>query len=296
MPILDKYNLTTIKAEVLCAELLQNGLTFDKVIYQPCGSFRQSFRPDIESIPEQFDDKDGFPIAVNRDGIYDRLPEGLFHQTRGNGKTMLVADMVTEHKRFRDEEKNARKFFLPFEQEIFRYGVMVEEEERQRSMGFYDDGLQEAFLKFWDIDSNLPREAAKVLVRIMPWAATIKGNLTLTAKALELMLGQKVIAKVGNKKNKLITNASFMLGTSVLGMDSVAGIELHEDGCYWHFTIAELSPKQVYQYTSGKPYGIFIKQFEELLIPVEIDIVFDYEIKKTEQDEAEQVLGYSLSI
>lgn len=296
MPILDKYNLTTIKAEVLCAELMQNGLLLDRITYKPKGSFRQSYRPDIESIPEHFDDKDGFTIEVNRDGIYDRLPEGLFHQTRGNGKTMQVAEMVAEHKRYRDEEESARKFFLPFEQEIFRYGVMAESEERKQSMGFYDENLQEVFFKFWNINDELPKEAAKVLVRILPWATKIKGDITLTGMALAMMIGHEVKAEILHKKNHWKTTHSSVLGQCALGIDTVAGHALADYEYYWQFTIRNLSSNQVFEYTDNQPYALFLKRFVDFFIPVEIDATFDFETDNTEQIETELVLGYCLTI
>ena len=99
-------------SEAVCAELLQK-VSFDNIKTSQAGSFKKSFSNDIEKFElEEYRDSAEFKITLNRDGIYDLLPEGLFHQTLGGKKIRTVLEAVTENKRFKDEEKNARKFFF----------------------------------------------------------------------------------------------------------------------------------------------------------------------------------------
>ena len=118
-----------LKAEALCAALLEHGYAFDDLILKRLGTFKRSFSNDIEAVSARADNTEGrLEISLNRDSLYDRLPEGLFHQPRGKGSGAAVTEMVKEFRRYREEEKEARKFFQPIEQEIFRYSVAVEEE------------------------------------------------------------------------------------------------------------------------------------------------------------------------
>src|SRR5690606_38619638 len=103
---------------------------------------------------------------------------------RGNSGSK-VTEMVAEHKRYKAEEKNARKFFSPFEQEFFRYNILVEQSERLLTSGMYDERMQQLFRALWELNEELPKDAVRMMTRMMPWAYTIKSNLLLTAKTLE---------------------------------------------------------------------------------------------------------------
>ena len=76
-----------LKAEALCAELMANGVSFDDLIVRFQGAFRKSYRNDIEELSAAKDGSGQIIIKINRDSLYDKLPEGLFHQTRGGART-----------------------------------------------------------------------------------------------------------------------------------------------------------------------------------------------------------------
>ncbi|HTN45465.1 MAG TPA: hypothetical protein VL098_03900 [Flavipsychrobacter sp.] len=282
-----------LKAEVVCNELIQADISMDKIRYIANGSFKRSFRMDIDSITETPNGE--VEVAVNRDGIYDKLPEGLFHQTRAySGST--VSDMVAEHKRYKAEEKSARRFFRPLEQEFFRYSLMVEQEERRLTHGMYDDHMLQLFREFWDLDENLPFDKMGMLVRIMPWAATLKGNLQLTAKTLELVLQKPVIAEEVVFMQSIPSEEKLSLGYGILGMDTVSGTTLEISTVSWKFTISDLAEKEVEFYTENKPHGRLLKRFTELFVPVEIDAIFEYESLQEKNNETESILGYSFTL
>ncbi len=291
----DKADLMLLKAEALCAELIDNGLSFEKLIYSPSGAFKKSFRADIDLPSGKYLEADTVDITVNRDGLYDRLPEGLFHQTRGNSKTAQLSEMVSEYRRFRDEERHARKFFQPLEQEFFRYSVMVEQEERNLTRQTLSANLEQLFYQFWEIGADLPAAPASVLVRIMPWLSRIKGDMHLTAKALALMLGKPVSAATHHAYEQYGADEPQNLRGMLLGVDSVTGTDFSCPTLTWAFTISDINTEEIAQYPDGQPYGRFLKRFEDIFIPLEIDISFSYECIQTEE-ETEKVLGYSLTI
>ena len=301
MPVLNKYDnarFALLKAEALGAEILDNGFSFDNLVLRPAGSFQRSFRPDFLITEQKDPQEEQVEIVINRDGIYDRLPEGLFHQTKGNSKTSTVGTMVEEYRRFRDEEKNARRFFQPLEQEFYRYAIMVEQEERKLGKGMYEGSLEKLFFRFWDMSTDLPAEPASRLIRIMPWASRIKGNLQLTAKALELVLGKPVTANEKHTPDTFEIERAVCLGDAELGVDTVIGTEYTDFSVSWIFSIQEVSAAEITNYPEHEPYGKLLKRFEELLIPVAVDTVFQYEFAVNENEEAETewLLGYSLTI
>ncbi len=293
----DAIDVHLLRAEAFVAELIDNGYTFDKFVIEYAGSFKKSYSNDIESVETVRQDRltgDTVEIVLNRDGMYDRLPEGLFHQTRGNQRVSGVTAMVEEHRRFKEEEKNARKFFQPLEQEIFRAAVAIELEERNLLRGISGSKTEEIFFTFWDIDRNLPSEAARTLVRIMPWAGLIKGDLHLTAKTLSLVLNKEVSAERVLIAADWQQKESLGLGEELLGVSMMSGNGIEEMVSYWVFSIQGIPAGEILQYLGDNPYARLLKRFEELLIPVEADIRFDFGIEENEKQPAELVLGYSL--
>lgn len=288
-----KYYL--LKAEALCAELMANGVSFDDLIIKHAGSFRKSYRNDIELINQnKGDSEEDILIEINRDSIYDKLPEGLFHQTKGGGNTSGLKAMVGEYRRYREEERQARKFFQPIEQEFFRYAVMVEEEERKLQYGILNGNLESDFYRFWNIDTALPKKPASILVLIMPWIRQIKGDINLTAKALSMILAKPVKAEIKVVEEQMNEGTGFRLGADAsLSMDTVCGNQFAEPYVQWIFTIEDIDPGAIALYTPQQPYGKLLSRFDELFIPLEAEARFEYQYEKSvAAAETEHVLGY----
>lgn len=287
-----KYFL--LKAEALCAELMANGISFDDLIIKHSGSFRKSYRNDIETAAQAKDDSGQVIIEINRDSIYDKLPEGLFHQTRGGSNTAGLKGMVGEYRRYREEERQARKFFQPIEQELFRYAVMVEQEERKLQYGILNGNLESDFYRFWNIDQSLPKKPASVLVLIMPWIRQIKGDMQLTAKALSMILAKPVQVELCIVEEQQDNETGFMLGeNAALSMDTVCGSRFAEPYVQWVFIINGLATHEAEWYTPQKPYGKLLKRFEELFIPLDAEAQFEYHCEETiTAEQLEPILGY----
>lgn len=293
-PTLHTQQYYLLKAEALCAELVANGVSFDSLIIKHSGAFRKSYRNDIEHAEKSKGSDHEILIEINRDSIYDKLPEGLFHQTRGGSNTNGMTGMVGEYRRYREEERQARKFFQPIEQELFRYAVMIEEEERKLQYGILNGNLDADFYRFWNIDQSLPKKPASVLVLIMPWIREIKSDLKLTAKALSMILGKPVDAEMCVVTEQSQEASGFMLGhDAALSLDTVCGSHFAEPYVQWVFTIGGLDPGETEQYTPQQPYGRLLQRFEELFIPLDAEACFEYECEKNTGTVAtEPILGY----
>lgn len=290
---------TYLKAEVFCAAMLQHGISFNDIRLFCNSNFKKSFRNEIDDVRFEFNEstfKDELLLTINKDGIYDRLPEGLFHQSRGNSKTNSTGLMAEEHRRFKEEEKAARKFFQPIEQEIFRYATLVEQEEVNLAFGILNGDIKTELLNFWDIPDGLPEEPVKRLIQLMPWVKSIKGNAKQTAGALEFVL-QKPVA-ISEKETNLHTTQQIKSHTYFfeLGIDAVTGNQFIEPSPCWLFTIGNLQKNEAENYRPGGNYDKLLKHFEEIFIPLQIDIIFDWDIADTGDYETESILGISLYI
>jgi hypothetical protein len=285
---------TFLKSEAFIAALLDRGFSYDKLVVQRAGSFAKSYRNDIENVSVKRDtsDQDILYLTINRDGIYDRLPEGLFHQPRAVGSKTTVSQMVSEHRLLREEEKAARLFFQPLEHELFRYAVFIEQEERAFFGGMLSGNLDNAFSRFWNLQPGLPAVLTASLARIMPWAYLIKGDAALCAKALEIILS-KPVAVVVRIVEQHFKEEAYRLGEGELGVDMLSGNSFLEPAVCWVFTIKELGPEEMSAFVGNEKYGKFLRQFIDIFIPLEADAVFEYEVNKEGSEGTEDVLGYS---
>lgn len=284
-----------LKAEALCAELMANGVSFEEMIIRLAGAFRKSYRNDIGQVAPPKNGNGALLIELHRDGFYDVLPEGLFHQTRGGSRTRGAGAMVEEYRRFREEERQARKFFQPLEQEFFRYAVMVEQEERQLLLGMLNGKLEKDFYRFWNIDSRLPAKTAATLVLIMPWIRDIKGDPQLTARALSMILECPVTCQEAIREECSDQGTALMLGQQemLLGMDTVCGSSVAEPYVQWTFSISGLDAAQLASFTGEAPFGLLLRRFEELFLPLDVAVCFEYHSRDTTgQTQADPVLGY----
>ncbi len=288
-----------LRAEAFCAEIISNSAAFDQIRLVSDSNFKKSFRNDIEEVIFKSDEDTkalDINLLVNRDGIYDRLPEGVFHQTKGNSKTLTVTQMTQEFKDFKEEEKYVRKFFQPIEQEFFRYSTMVEQEELNLAFGMLNGNLKKEFLRFWDMPEDMPIENVRKLVQLMPWVNFIKGNLELTAKALGIILGTEVQYEKSEFSSHNVTESALEMGYGDLGVDTIVGDNFWEPAVYWKFLILDIKKKEIELYRPNDPYGKLLNQFEEIFIPLPIDVIFEFSLLQADDAEADSVLGYSLAI
>lgn len=289
----------SLRAEAFCAALLDNGFFFDDFTITYIGAFRRTYRNDINDIQTQTEGlrDEAIKLELNRDGIYDKLPEGIFHQSLGSGRTASLTDMVSEHRRYREEEKAARRFFQPLEQEIFRYAVMAEQEERSVLFGTLKGQVPETFFRFWDIGDDLPREPAEMMIRLMPLLRRIKGHRELTAKALALLLDKTVTVQetiVDEHRSEQAAGPFRMGNGAMLGINTITGNRFSEPGLRWHFAINGLTSSETATFTTGNPMGKLLDRFIEIFVPLEVETKFDFvpEKEPASAGQQEYIMGY----
>lgn len=211
--LLRNVNKEDVKLEVLLAELYFSGLNpLREVMLHPMGLFARDFRRDVGRVavghanilqedapppdPRVLDSdlQDFLNIEVHRDGLYDYLPEGLFHQATGYTRDQReVFAEIDEQGRRRSA---ARRFFQPIEQEFYLQRLRLELEERKYDVS--EDNLRQnrqadILREFW----GLPLELLTIrqlnnLLHLLPVAHRITPNQALVRQVFELILGVPV--------------------------------------------------------------------------------------------------------
>jgi len=109
-----------IKAEVLMADLMEEGLSPTDFLMFFDSSFKRRYSKDILKADEYPINnlENILAVYLARDRLYDLLPEGMFHASPDNALTSGKS-MASDSKKEARIEEETRKLFLPFENEFF---------------------------------------------------------------------------------------------------------------------------------------------------------------------------------
>ena len=225
-----------IYVEVVVASLIEQGKVDPAKLYiKPRGTFSRSHQPDltkIEVIEDKPAEQTATYLSVNREGLYDMLPEGMFHTSSPKTKHIDTEESVRELKLHRNEEKRARKFFLPLEQMFYQQRITIEIEEQKSLIGLSEAIVDELIADFWKIPVRLDYYQSLCLAYILPMMHQIVGNFDLTAQCLSVLLQVPVSLRRGTINPEAVEIDDNRLSVFQLGDDFQLG----------NFYIPELDP------------------------------------------------------
>ena len=260
-----------LNAEVLIAEIQENShLGIDDFVISNKGTFSRSYRRDVINIDNVLHD-DKLTLNLSRNGLYDSLPEGLFHAPYV-GK---VDETYTDRRKvMKEEEQATRQFFAPIESEFFFQRLKIEENERDSLNNFYS--LKDDFLiSFWNLDLSIPRPYMLKLIKLLPHCHKIVGNLETIRMCLERILDEKVEFKLKhiNRVSETIeqkhgfSNCDFQLGVNSI----LDGPEYEILEPLLEVNIGPVLQNRAGQYLNSKGFSTFIDTFYGYLLPMEIE-------------------------
>lgn len=285
-----------LRIEVILAELLAYGYSFDDFLVQPVGLFARRYRRDLGSVHEESFERYHHPVVrtvleMHREGLYDALPQQVFHQP-GSGSTEHppgLRAMVEDSRAQRRKEKATRRFFLPFEQEFFRYRVYIEQEERRYFTSLSSRWYNEALARFWGLaEAGLPPVALTNLLYLLPLASGIVGDLPRTRRCFESVLGRPVqLRLVAPQRHALptsgsppdgATSGSNTLGNLALGRDLLLGGDYQETLPALEISLQGLSVADLETYLAGAWPARALALLCEYLVAFETDVLIRYEM------------------
>ena len=102
------------RVEIILADLVAKGMPMEDLVVIPKGLFKRNFHRDIDEVQlTEYDYHKGERVVleINREGLYDALPEGLFHQPMQTGqrekdKETVIKEILAQ----RERQKAARKW------------------------------------------------------------------------------------------------------------------------------------------------------------------------------------------
>ncbi|HET9505130.1 MAG TPA: type VI secretion system baseplate subunit TssG [Hymenobacter sp.] len=281
-----------LRLEAIVAELLAQGYALEDFLVRPVGLFARRYRRDLgEVYEESFERRHRVVVRtvleMHREGLYDALPQQVFHQPgSGQGQPVGTREMVEDSRAQRRREKATRLFFLPFEQEFFRFRVGIEQEERRYFTSRATHWYNEALAQFWGLaDAGLPPAVLTNLLYLLPLAHTIVGDLARTRHCFESVLGQPVQLRVLPPQRHALPAApagalptSGTLGYLSLGTDMVLGGDYYETLPALEISLQRLTVPALEAYLTGAWPARALALLCEYFVAFETDVVVRYEM------------------
>ncbi|MDN5286880.1 MAG: hypothetical protein JWR38_3154 [Mucilaginibacter sp.] len=280
---------TDFKATVIAAEVIENELiAADDVLVLPKGPQQRAFSKEIAGlslVQTDITDKKVLQIRINRDGLYDMLPEGLFHRPPASSLMITEKEMIKDIIDRREEEKQTRRFFAPFEAEINYLRTIVElYENRIDKKNEYDD-LINIFLKEWKEFSCFTNKQMLILIHVLPVIHEQRNNLDFISSLLSMMfktaikLSYKITAKRNDKSLKEMQTS---LGGAALGVNFIAGmiVEPEEE---LQVSVGPLSASKMVAFLPGEPFARSIDVLLSYFIPMQMEIKINLQAEPASQ-------------
>ena len=158
-------------------------------------------------------------LHLSRNGIYQQLPEFLFHPITISSPSMSNKEVVEAIRENKKKEQEAIKFFSPFETEIFKESVRIFE----RHLSMFDAPYKNSILQnisavFFPFQTSLTEGERYRLFLFLCQAEKLKENLPALEKAVHTVIHQRVSLRY---KQHYIDNLPYeVLGSCLLGNDS----------------------------------------------------------------------------
>ena len=248
------------RAETFASELTAKGISSDKMYFKLMGIFSRPIARDIAEMSLDIGDNgaEQLLIELNREGLYDMLPEGIFHFRDHKGTAKDKQAVLDDIKKAREEEMQARRFFGPMENEFFQLRLQLENKKRSLFQPSSTEDNRDFFESLYGNSSLLNDDQVLALLYILPLAHKIRGDIGKISECIRILLRYDIRIKPVQGKIKVRMNGdNELLGQSRLGIDSVAGNFFHSSQPVYEIHIGMIGKKELKSFfPAGKNYSI----------------------------------------
>lgn len=295
---------TDFKAESVAVNLLKYHRAVSNIFIDRIGINDRAYLKDIKSISSNYlgFDEEVYTIETYREGIYDYLPEGLFHPPSLSTTRKNVEGVVKEIRKQKRIEEDARKFFRPFELEIFFTEISSLSKEFDFDISSSTDTLLETISELWPIVKQLDQKNSYIFMHILPFFHQIRGDKRWFERCLTAFLRVPVeITFTPNVIDDIEENDdSMLLGNSRLGVTYIPSGQ-HMDGQRnWVVNIGPIPYEHMKMYIPGNPFRKVLQALYDYFLPVTVDIhenfiteKQEYSFKLEDDERNANRLGYS---
>lgn len=265
-----------LQAESLLA-LLEDRFSLHDLIVSYEGQSRRGWSKDIylASADTLSTGAEVLKIVLNRDGVYDGMPEAVFHDLTSND-CATGGEMAKESMRLKIQEKESRLFFQPIENEIFSLGVELAIQENRLFQRIIAQTIMGLIPDFWAIDRELPASYVNKMIRLLPVVHLIAGNEVLTKQSLAFILAQEVSIQVitpGNHDTDLQDQSDTgEIGHAGLGVDFLTSGGVSGLLKQFRIRIGPINDPNTLDLIRKGMLDRFLACFYNYFVPVEVEV------------------------
>jgi hypothetical protein len=181
--LLPAYRAEVVATLLLAGELPLEGDShqlprLEQLVFKPMGIHARAYAPDATLA--WFGDLPYYQFSAPREGLYDQLPPLLFHDPPPEQSDSLSPEAIkTSFRRAQAEQAEARRFFQPFDTELFYLRLLPYQQQLSGSDNFLHE-----FERAWPIIQSLSRPLASLFVQLLPSISEISADLKLVSELL----------------------------------------------------------------------------------------------------------------
>ncbi|SDH70967.1 Type VI secretion, VasB, ImpH, VC_A0111 [Pedobacter terrae] len=270
---------TDYKAVAHAADLIERDIiAADRIEIIPLGPDKRAFAKDIEETSVYYSEKrrhDRIRIHVNREGLYDMLPEGLFHRPPTGSAGMDEESMIKDIRERREEEKQARLFFTPFDAEINHVRIMTELYENMLDKKTTYSDLSRIFEFGWDEFNLLNKEQSIIWMHLLPEIQQKRSDIDFVSKVLTALFNLPITivdATANVKPIKIADDLQIQLGSGSLGIDTIIGDSFMPEHESFNINIGPTSPQELVNFIPGQKNRAILDMAINYLMPVDTEV------------------------
>ncbi len=209
-------------ASVIAGEIIDHGVSQESICFKNRSIFKRFVSKEIESIywDRVENEPDQLVFDLNKEGLYDMLPEAVIHAPGTKKKGEEYSD---EFKEQRQQEKDARKFFSPIENEFAQRILDFDLIERELFKNNNKVKNRQFFEYFFGKSDMLNDQQLLTLIHVLPLSHKIRSDLKLISLTLSKILNYHVIVTKQFCRQKLICDdiSKTPTGIQTLGVDMI---------------------------------------------------------------------------
>ncbi|MGI4743369.1 MAG: type VI secretion system baseplate subunit TssG [Janthinobacterium lividum] len=279
--LLDQLGLD-YRPEVVAAGLLaadDHALKMSRLIFKPTGPITRPYAKDAGAPQLLATEGPAEPyllLDTPREGLYDQLPPFLFHAIPATAGPAPEAEVLLAQLRHeREIEQETRRFFLPFDTELYYLRLLRYERERQADQLAEAPVLCEEFSASWPILRRLDPPTASLFIQVLPFIHQLRGNVEWLGRFLAVVLGvpvrfeteQPIVHQVA------ATDApGLALGQCRLGINALAGSTFSDGYNATHLHLGPVPASRVAEFLPGSAARTLLAELLDYFMPAFLEV------------------------
>ncbi|CAN5670723.1 type VI secretion system baseplate subunit TssG [soil metagenome] len=292
----DETLRTDFKAEVIAAELVDSGTPLDRILILMLGGAKRPYRKDVDEIIEEisdYDHKEYTHVKTHKEGIYDMLPEGLFHSPTLPKSATDEKEIIVALKKHHIEEANARKFFLPYEASINELRIQMALHESRLDKRLDNSEMVDIFASQWEIFKWLDARQANIFLHLLPLLHDVRDDYGVAETIFELIFLLPAEITLQQQKPVRLENQIFSsFDNSILGVNFTTSNKVFYTGENEIVVSIGPMPNSMLQgFIAGGNNEKILELLCDYLLPVHIDT--NVEFKLLDSDKTTRLADYT---